>query len=77
MLIQSTDGGQPYLVQRGSVPGAPARLSCLRGMVCWTEADIAAVVPLGGVGYRPNLVMTNREVTFQDGNGDGVRVVLR
>ena len=77
VLIQSTDGGQPYLVQRGSVPGAPARLSCLRGMVCWTEADIAAVVPLGGVGYRPNLVMTNREVTFQDGNGDGVRVVLR
>jgi hypothetical protein len=76
-LVQSADGGRPYLVQRGSVPGTPAKLSCLRGMMCWTEADIATVVPLGGVDYRPNLVMTNREVTFQDGNGDGVRVVLR
>jgi hypothetical protein len=76
VLIQNADAG-PDLVQRGSVPGTPAKLSCLRGMVCWTEADIAAVVPLSGAGYRPNVVMTNKEVTFQDGNGDGVRVVLR
>jgi hypothetical protein len=77
VLIQNADAGQPYLVQRGSVPGAPARLNCLRGMVCWTEADIATVAPLGGAEYAPNLVMTSTEVTFQDGNGDGVRVVLR
>jgi hypothetical protein len=77
VLVQSADGGRPYLVQRGSVPGTPAKLSCLRGMVCWTEADIATVVPLGGADYRPNVVMGNKEVTFQDGNGDGVRVVLR
>ena len=76
VLIRNEDAGS-YLVQRGSVPGTPAKLSCLRGMVCWTEADIATVAPLGGTDYRPNLVMTNREVTFQDGNGDGVRVVLR
>ena len=77
VLIQSADGGQPYLVQRGSVPGTPAKLSCLRGMVCWTEADSAATVPLGRVDYRPNLMMNSKEVTFQDGNDDGVRVVLR
>ena len=53
------------------------KLSCLRGMMCWTDAGIATVVPLGGADYRPNLVMTNREVTFRDGNDDGVRVVLR
>ncbi len=77
VLIQSADGGQPYLVQRGSVPGTPAKLSCLRWMMCWTEADSAATVPLGKVAYRPNLVMNSKEVTFQDGNDDGVRVVLR
>jgi hypothetical protein len=77
VLIQSADGGQPYLVQRGSVPGTPAKLSCLRGMMCWTEADSAATVPLGRADYRPNLVMNSKEVTFQDGNDDGVRVVLR
>jgi hypothetical protein len=77
VLVQNAGGRQLYLVQRGSVPSTPAKLSCLRGMVCWTEADIATVVPLGGVAYRPNVVMTSKEVSFQDGNGDGVRVVLR
>lgn len=75
VLIRGVDAG-PYLVQRGSVPGTPAKLNCLRGMVCWTEADVA-VVPLGGVRYQPNVVMTSREVTFLDGVGDGMRVVLR
>jgi hypothetical protein len=77
VLIQSADGVSHSLVQRGSVPGTPAKLSCLRGMMCWTAADIAMVTPLGGADYRPNVVMTNKEVTFLDGNGDGVRVVLR
>ena len=76
VLIQSAAAGA-YLVQRGSVPGTPAKLSCLRGMVCWTEADIAAVSPLGGADYRPNVVMNSKEVTFLNGNGDGMRVVLR
>lgn len=75
VLIREVDG--TYLVQRGSVPGTPAKLSCVRGMVCWTEADIAKVAPLGGVGYQPNVVMSDREVSFRDGEGDGVRVVLR
>ena len=77
VLVQSAEGGQLYLVQRGSVPGTPVKLSCVRGMMCWTEADGAATVPLGRVDYRPNLVMSSKEVTFQDGNDDGVRVVLR
>ena len=77
VLIQNADAGRSYVVQRGRMPGSPVKLSCLRGMMCWTDADIATVVPLGGADYRPNLVMTNREVTFRDGNDDGVRVVLR
>jgi hypothetical protein len=76
VLVENVDAA-PYLVQRGNVPGTPAKLSCLRGMVCWTEADVAAVAPLGAVGYQPNVVMSSKEVSFQDGNGDGVRVVLR
>ena len=76
LLIRNSDGGF-YLVQKGSAPGTPMKLTCLQGMVCWTEADIAKVVPLGGVGYQPNVVMSDREVSFQDGAGDGVRVVLR
>jgi hypothetical protein len=76
VLIRNSDGGF-YLVQRGSVPGIPVKLTCLQGMVCWTEADIAKVTPLGGVGYQPNVVMSDKEVSFQDGEGAGVRVVLR
>ena len=76
VLIRNSDGGF-YLVQRGSVPGTPVKLTCLQGMVCWTEADIAKVAPLGGVGYQPNVVMSDKEVSFKNGEGDGVRVVLR
>ena len=77
VLIRNAEGEQSWLVQRDSVPGTPAKLTCLRGMMCWTEANIAAVAPLGSVGYRPNLVMTNKEVSFRDGNDNGLRVVLR
>ena len=76
VLIRNSDGGF-YLVQRGSVPGIPVKLTCLQGMVCWTEADIAKVTPLGGIGYQPNVVMSDKEVSFRDGDGAGVRVVLR
>ena len=76
VLIRNSDGGF-YLVQRGSVPGTPAKLTCLQGMVCWTEADIAKVAPLGGVGYQPDVAMSDKEVSFKDGEGAGVRVVLR
>jgi hypothetical protein len=77
VLIRGMDDAGTYLVQRGGVPGTPAKLNCVQGMVCWTEADIAKVAPLGGVGYQPNLVMSDKEVSFQNGEGDGVRVVLR
>ena len=76
VLIRNSDGGF-YLVQKGSAPGTPMKLTCLQGMMCWTEADVAKVTPLGGVGYQPNVVMSDKEVSFQDGAGDGVRVVLR
>jgi hypothetical protein len=76
VLIRNSDGGF-YLVQKGSAPGTPMKLTCLQGMMCWTEADVAKVARLGGVGYQSNVVMSDKEVSFQDGEGDGVRVVLR
>lgn len=77
VLVEDAGGASRYVVQRGSVPGVPKKLSCLRGMMCWTEADIAEVEPLGGAGYRPDVVMTNKDVSFKDGAGDGVRVKIR
>jgi hypothetical protein len=77
VLIEDPNLAQRYLVQRGSVPGTPKNLSCLRGVMCWTDADVATVAPLGGAGYRPDVVMTSTDVSFKDGAGEGMRVELR
>jgi hypothetical protein len=77
VLIEVPNLAQRYLVQRGSVPGTPKNLSCLRGVMCWTDADVATVAPLGGAGYRPDVVMTSTDVSFKDGAGEGMRVELR
>lgn len=57
-------------------PGVPQQLKCVSGMACWTDADHAAVLPLGGVKATP-AVMSAREIAFVDSNGDSVRVELR
>ena len=59
------------------VPGVPQHLSCLNGLVCWTDADEAAVLPLAGAARRAPAEMSARQVTFTDSTGDAVRVVLR
>ena len=58
-------------------PGVPQHLFCLTGMVCWTDADKAAVFPVEGVGGRTPAVMNAKEVTFVDESGAKVRVALR
>jgi hypothetical protein len=74
VLVEDASGERRYLVQHGGEPGTPKKLGCLRGMVCWTEADMASVLPLGGHG---EVVMTNKEVSFVDNAGTGIRVELR
>jgi hypothetical protein len=74
VLVEDAGGEWRYLVQRGGEPGTPKKIGCLRGMVCWTEADLAPVLPVGGHG---EVVMTNREVSFVDSAGEGMRVELR
>ena len=71
VLVQ--DGGRWVLVQgwRG-VPGVPVRLNCVQGLACMTEADHAEVNPAG-----TKVEMSDRVVTFVDGEGGAVKVMLR
>jgi hypothetical protein len=67
------DGGQWVLVQGWSrVAGLPARLNCVQGLACMTEADHAEVTSAG-----TKVEMSNRVVTFVDDDGVAVRVALR
>ena len=71
VLVQ--DGGRWVLVQGWSgVPGVPARLNCIQGLACMTEAEHAEITPAG-----TKVEMSNRVVTFVDGEGVAVRVTLR
>jgi hypothetical protein len=78
VLVEDSARHQFILVQGWSVrPGVPQHLFCLTGMVCWTDADKAAVFPVEGVGGRTPAVMNAKEVSFVDESGARVRVGLR
>jgi hypothetical protein len=77
VLVEDTAAARHYMVQADSVPGTPKKLGCVRWLMCWTEADVAPVTPLGGEGYRPVVVMSNKMVSFVDGAGATVQVRLR
>jgi hypothetical protein len=78
VLVEDSARHQFVLVQGWNArPGVPQRLFCLTGMVCWTDADKAAVFPVEGVGGRTPAVMSAKEVTFVDQSGAKVRVGLR
>ena len=69
------EGNTFYLVQGWNrVPGVPKHLSCLRAIVCWTEADRAESVPVAGAA---GVAMSSKAVSFTDGSGARVRVSLR
>jgi hypothetical protein len=77
-VLVEEPGQHPYIVQGwNKIPGLPQPLNCLRGMICWTDADHASMIPLGGAGYSPDTTMKNREVTFQDPAGARVQITLR
>jgi hypothetical protein len=78
MVVQEPRPPNRYIVQHWNLrPGVPQRLSCVRWMFCWTEADRAESVPLGGDGYQGMVQMSSHEVSFVDGSGAPVRVTLR
>jgi hypothetical protein len=81
LIKDSEPGAYRILVQSwDQAPGTPVRLTCLIWTACLTEADNAPIVAMVGNGpgrYEPKVVMTNREVSFVDGNGAKVRVELK
>ncbi len=78
VVVQEPRPPNRYIVQHWNLrPGVPQRLSCVRWMFCWTEADRAESVPLGGDGYQGMVQMSSHEVSFVDGSGAPVRVTLR
>jgi hypothetical protein len=78
VLVEDSARHQFVLVQGWNArPGIPQHLFCLTGMVCWTDADKAAVFPVEGVGRRTPAVMSAKEVTFVDESGAKIRVGLR
>ena len=78
VVVQEPRPPNRYIVQHWNLrPGVPQRLSCVRWMFCWTEADRAESVPLGGDGYQGMVQMSSHEVSFVDGTGAPVRVTLR
>jgi len=83
---EAEPGAYRILVQAwNKAPGTPLRLICLRWMVCLTEADRAATIPMDWTGnsgrhkgkYDPRVSMTGRGVSFVNGDGATVRVELR
>ena len=78
VLVEEPAAERRYLVQAWSgLPGNPKHLACLTGLVCWTDADQAAVFPLDGVGGKTRAVMSAKEVTFVDEIGAKVKASLR
>jgi len=67
ILVQGVDG----------LPGVPQHLFCLTGLMCWTDADKAAVFPVDGVGGKTRAEMSAKEVKFVDESGAKIRVGLR
>jgi hypothetical protein len=62
------------------IPATPGVLTCIRWMACMADADHPAILPIEWSGkgkYDPRVAMTSREVSFVDGDGATVRVVLR
>jgi hypothetical protein len=78
VLVEDSARHHFVLVQGwNALPGVPQHLFCLTGMMCWTDADKAAVFPLEGGGGKTPAVMSAKEVMFVDESGARVKVALR
>ena len=79
-------GAYRILVQGwNKAPGTPMRLTCLRWMVCLTDADHPPTIAMDWTGnsgrrkgkYDPRVSMSGRVISFVNGDGATVRVELR
>ena len=87
LLWRNAEPGAYRILVQGwnKAPGTPARLSCLRWMVCLTDADHPTSLPIDWTGnsgrgkgkYDPRVSMSGRVVSFVNGDGTTMRVELR
>jgi hypothetical protein len=78
VLVENAAQHQFVLVQGWSaLPGVPQHLFCFTGLICWTDADQAAVFPVDGIGGKTHAAMSAKEVTYLDESGASVRATLR
>ncbi len=89
LLERATALGDYYvLVQHwNQTPGTPMELKCIRWMACLADSDHAGIYPLvykaparakhPAPAPQPQVSMTDREVSFVDGDGVKMRVALR
>jgi hypothetical protein len=79
-VLVEQDAGRTLVQGWNKMPGTPADLTCVRWTACMTDAVHAGTLPVewNGKGkYDPQVAMTGREVSYVDGDGATVRVVLR
>jgi hypothetical protein len=78
-VLEEDSSRHSFVLVQGwsALPGVPQHLFCLTGMMCWTDADRAAVFPVEGVGGKTPAVMSAKEVRFVDDSGARVKVALR
>ena len=75
ILVQEDGGRQMFVVQSyNKLPGSPAGLTCIQGMLCVTPSDQA--VP-GAASPGKEATMSDREVSFTDDLGSRVHVQIR
>jgi hypothetical protein len=83
VLIENDDGPAIYrrLVQNWNrVPGTPVHMLCIHFFICMADDEHVVAYPVRWEGqghYDPQVSMTNREVSFVDGDGAVMRVTLR
>lgn len=76
ILVEGSPGIRFYMVQNWNrQPGVPQSLTCLHAMVCWSDHDHATLLSLAG--SPATATMSDREITFRQGDGSTVRVTLR
>jgi hypothetical protein len=77
VLVESSEfpHAPQFLVQNwDKLPGVPLEMTCLLNVACMAQKDHE---PMQSWNGARTAVMTNREVSFVDGDGTHVRVTLR
>ena len=77
VLVREKGGAEMFVVQHwNGLPGTPAGLTCIEGMLCVTPADRVMDVGETTRGRVP-AEMSNRAVAFTDAGGAKVLVTIR